>query len=589
MKTFFTSLLGSVVGVFISLLVIFLLVIWIVSAIASSSNEVVTVRANTVLQMDLNQDISDRGSNNPLLSYGFSSISLTRNLGLDDILRNIRKAGSDENIRGIYLDLSSIHTGIATIEEIRNALLEFKNTGKFIFSYSDSYTQGSYYLATVSDSIFMNPAGLISFVGLRAEVMFFKGAFEKLGLEPEVIRHGKFKSAVEPFISDRMSPENKEQVMTYIGSIWNHILDGISQEREIPVAELNRIADEMVTRTSLDVLNCSMVDGLTYKDEMLDLLKTRSGLKSKDKLRMVSMVKYDRVVDKKKEKGLEKDKIAVIYAMGDIIMGEGKEGNIGSDRISRIIRVAREDTTVKAIVLSVNSGGGSALASEIIWREVKLASDRKPVVASLGDVAASGGYYIVCAADTIVASPNTITGSIGVFGLLLNAQKFMNNKLGITTDVVKTNAHSDLGSVFRPLTDEEIETITAGIESIYGTFLTRVSEGRGISKNGVDSIAQGRVWSAIDGKRIGLVDVYGGLEDAVKLAAAMAKIEKYRTVSLPRLPDPIEQLLQDITGEVRATMIPAAFRDQAAILNDLNYYMTFQGIQARMPASVRLY
>ena len=589
MKSFFKTMLATMTGIFVMGL-LFLLVIFIfIGALISTADKTVTISSNSILQINLDETIADRASDNPLEGFSFPTFRINRKLGLVDIVRNIHKAAGDPDIKGIYMNLSYIPAGLATIDEIRNALLDFKKSGKFVISYGDLYTQPAYYLASVSDSILLNPAGVVTFVGMRAEVMFFKGALEKLGLEPEVIRHGKFKSAVEPFINDKMSKENREQISVYVNSIWNYILGKISEKRNIPVDSLNYFADHLSIRTAKDLVNHRLVDALMYKDELIALLKSKSDLKPKQKLRMVNLSKYDRVPSKDEGNESEKNKIAVIYAMGDIIMGEGQEGNIGSDRISAVIRQAREDTMVKAIVLRVNSGGGSALASDVIWREVKLAREKKPVVASLGDVAASGGYYIVCAADTIVAHPNTLTGSIGVFGLLINVQKLMNNKLGITTDVVKTNKFSDFASVYKPLTAEEKEVIQEGVEDIYKSFIEHVGEGRKMKTSQVDSIGQGRVWSGVNAKKIGLIDTYGGLEDAIKIAAHMAKLDRYRTVSLPQLEPAMEQIMKQIYGEVSLSMVPKEFQEGLSVYKFLKSYMESPGIQARIPAEIRLY
>jgi protease IV len=589
MKSFFKTVLATMVGIIAMSIIGLFIMFMFIGVILSSSDKTVAISSNSILELRLDETIADRASDNPLEGFNLISFRINRKLGLADIIRNIHKAAHDPDIKGIYMNLSYIPAGLATIDEIRNALLDFKKSGKFIITYGDVFTQPAYYLASVSDSILLNPAGVLTFVGMRAEVMFFKGTLEKLGLEPEVIRHGKFKSAVEPFINDKMSKENREQISVYANSIWNSILGKISKQRHISIDSLNYIADNLSIRTTKDLVRYKLVDALFYKDELISLLKSKSGIKPKQKLRIVSLGKYDKVPSSETGNVYQKDKIAIIYAMGEIIVGEGQEGNMGSDRISAVIRQAREDTMVKAIVLRVNSGGGSALASEVIWREVKLAREKKPVVASLGDVAASGGYYIVCDADSIIASPNTLTGSIGVFGLLLNAQKLFNNKLGITTDVVKTNKYSDFASVYKPLSSQEREVIQAGVEDIYTTFIEHVAEGRKMTSSQVDSIGQGRVWSGVNAKKIGLIDSYGSLEDAIKVAARMAKIEHYRTISLPQLTPPMEQILKQLYGESSISVIPKEWQESFSTYFYLKHYMESSGIQARIPAEIRLY
>lgn len=588
MKSFFKFLLASILGVIIALFLFFLITMGIIGAAISQQDQPVKIEKNSVLHVKLDQTITDRSNKNPMESFDFASFKPTTQLGLNDILSNIKKAKDDENISGIYLDLTIIPAGIATIEEIRNALIDFKSSGKFILSYADSYTQATYYIASVSDKVYLNPEGMLLFVGLRAELMFFKEALEKLGIEPQIIRHGKFKSAVEPFMYTKMSDENREQVMTYMGSIWNSMLNGISETRNISVDDLNKIANDLVLKNAEAAVEFRFVDGLKYKDEILNELKELTGKKDIDKLKFVTLAKYTKV-PKKDRKTIEKDKIAVIYASGNVIMGEGQEGTIGSDRISQAIRRARKDSTVKAIVFRVNSGGGSALSSEIIWREVKLAQEVKPVIASLGDVAASGGYYIVCPAQTIVASPNTITGSIGVFGLLFNGKELLNKKLGVHIDVAKTNEYADMGSFFRPLTAQEKEMILFEIEDIYETFVSHVADGRKMTKEKVDEIGQGRVWSGANAKEIGLIDEFGGLDKAIEIAAKAANLEKYRIVELPKLKEPLEQILEDWQGNVKTSILKNELGEEYTYYENLQEIKSMQGIQARIPYHVEIY
>lgn len=588
MKGFFKYLLASVLGVILAMILFFFISMGILSAIVSSQDQVVKIEKNTILHLTLDQIITDRSNKNPMESFDFTSFKPTVQLGLNDILENIKKAKVDENISGIYLDLTVIPTGIATIEEIRNALLDFKASGKFIISYADTYTQPSYYLATTADKVYLNPEGILMFVGLRSEMLFFKEALEKLGIEMQIIRHGKFKSAMEPFMYTKMSDENREQIMTYMGAIWNQVLKGISETRNISVDELNRIANNLLLKNPEAALEYKFVDGLKYKDELLEELRERTGQKDISKIKSIDLGKYSNV-PKKDRKALEKEKIAIVYASGNVIMGEGAEGTIGSDRISKAIREARKDSSVKAIVFRVNSGGGSALASEVIWREIKLAQEVKPVIASLGDVAASGGYYIVCPAQTIVASPNTITGSIGVFGALPNGKELMNKKLGIHVDVAKTNTYADMGSFFRPLTAQEKDAIQFEIEEIYSTFITHVAEGRGMTKEKVDEIGQGRVWSGTNAMEIGLIDEFGGLDKAIELAAKAANLEKYRLVELPKLKDPFEQILEDLKGNAKVSILKNELGDEYKYYEALQNIKSMRGVQARMPFEIEIY
>jgi protease-4 len=524
-----------------------------------------------------------------MLVYNLTKLGADNQLGLNDILKNISNAKSDTNIRGIYLQLSGLQTGIATIEEIRNALIDFKKSGKFILSFSDTYTQGSYYLASVADRLYLTPGGSVNFIGLSADLMFYKKTLEKLEIEPEIIRHGKFKSAVEPLIYDKMSPENREQIKTYVGSIWNHMVSQISESRHIPVEKLNHFADSLLLWSNNAAVNYGMIDAVLYKDQVLDTLANLVDISESKDLEFVSHQKYLRVPQKGNKKSYSRNKVAVIFAEGDIIPGDAGEGYIGSERIARTIRKARQDSAVKAIVFRVNSGGGSALASEVIWRELDLARQTKPVIASMGDMAASGGYYIVAAADTIVASPNTITGSIGVFGLLMNAQGFFNNKLGITTDVEKTNAWSDFGSIYRPLSGSERYILQSMVDETYSIFVNRVSEGRGMNYNDVDKIAEGRVWSGENASERGLVDVMGGLNVAIDIAVKKAKLENYRIIELPEQEDAFTQILNELTGEIRERLIREELSGQYNQYRYLKNLLKADRIQARLPFEISIH
>jgi protease-4 len=589
MKQFFKTLFASLIGSLLALFIFIFIIIGIIGAVAalSGTDKEVEVKENSILVMKFDGPITDRSSKNPFQNLG-AIFSKEEAIGLDDILNNIEKAKEDENIKGIYIEITSVPAGIAMVEEIRTKLLEFKNTGKFILAYSEYYSQNAYYLASVADKIYLNPQGAIDFKGLSAELMFFKNALAKLEVEPQIIRHGKFKSAIEPFILDKMSDENREQTMTYIRAIWNHTVEGISKSRNISKEELNKIADEMLLQKAEDAVKYKFADQLAYKDEILEILKEKTEAKAVDKINSVSIADYTFAKENKK-KEFTKDKIAVIYAVGEIDSGEGDDEKIGSERISKAIREARLDDKVKAIVLRVNSPGGSALASEVMWREVVLAKQAKPVIVSMGNVAASGGYYISCAADTIVAEPNTITGSIGVFGVLFNAQGFMNNKIGVTIDTVKTNMHADIGSIYRPLTASERDIIQKSVEHVYDVFITRVAEGRKLTKEQVDEIGQGRVWSGVDAKRIGLVDVLGGLETAIEIAAQKAGLENYKLVSLPKQKNPIDELFSNGTSGVEEAMIKYFLGENAKYYMTLDRLKRYSGIQARMPYEIEIH
>ena len=595
MKSFLKYTFATIVGILLSSIIGFFIFMGIISAIISSGeNKEVKVKQNSVLKINLQNGVAERQSKNPLSNLSFTNLKTDNKSGLIDIISNIKKAKTDDKIKGIYLNLTSIPAGVASIEEIRNALIDFKTSKKFIISYSDLYSLKSYYLASVADKIYLNPEGLIDFKGLNAEIMFYKGALEKLGIEPQVIRHGKFKSAVEPFILDKMSDANREQTLTYMGSIWNYLLKGISKQRNISVDNLNFYADSLVIDNAKMALKYNFIDGTKYKDQVIAELKELTATKPDKKQNYISLSDYisnnkNKFKELEELKNLKKDKIAVIYATGQIDMGQGDEQNIGSDGLSAAIRKARLDSTVKAIVLRVNSPGGSALASEVIWREMYLAKKVKPVIVSMGDVAASGGYYISCPANKIFASPVTITGSIGVFGILWNGQKLLNDKLGITIDNVQTNTNAGLGSVYRPLTGYERKVIQKGVEDIYDSFLIHVAEGRNHTKAEIDSIGQGRVWSGINAKEIGLIDEFGGLTDAIAEAKKQANLKEYTILDLPKQKELFEELLNNFSGQVKTSILKETLGTDYKYYNNIKKATEIKGIQARLPYEIDFY
>lgn len=588
MKQFFKFMFASMAGFILSMIVIFFILMGIISGMMLSLKDEgsVSISDNSVLEIKFENPIKERTSNNPLENLNFTGLHTDRTPGLDEILKSISKAKADSRISGILLDLKSVRAGMATTEEIRNALLDFKKSEKFIYAYSESYTQGAYYLASVADRIYLYPEGDIDFRGLHANLMFFKGALEKLEIQPEIIRHGKFKSAVEPFMYDKMSDENREQVSTFLHSIWNNILSGIATSRNIQVDELQKIADNIEGRKAEDALRLHLVDKLSYYDEVLSDLKKKTNQSEKDKLKFISLRKYTQAYVKNDDYSAKK--IAVVYANGDIVSGEGDDDEIGSEKIAAALRKARLDSSVKAIVFRVNSPGGSALASDIIWRETVLAQKAKPLIVSMGDYAASGGYYISCAADTIVARPNTITGSIGVFGLLFNTQNMFKNKLGITFDSVKTGRYADIGSMNRPMSENERLIIQDDVEKVYDTFISHVSEGRRMTKADVDNIGQGRVWSGADAKRLGLVDVLGGLNDAISIAAKKAKLTSYRIIALPEQKEFFEKLIDDLNTEAKTYFAKQQLGENYQYYEKLDDLVKQRGIMARMPVTMEI-
>ena len=576
-------------GTFLTLLVASAILLGVIGIIVSSSDskDKTAIKEKSILHLDFKHPIPDRGSSDFLDNFDLNTFETKPTLGLNEILKGIEKAKNDENIEGIFLNFSYLQAGFATIEEIRDALIDFKSSGKFIHSYSESYTQRSYYLASIADEIHMNPAGYFDLKGLSAQMMFFKGSMEKLEIEPQVIRHGKFKSAVEPFILDKMSPENREQSERFVGSIWDHLVSEMSKNRDLTDDKINQLADGLKVRYTKEALAHGLIDKVSYKDEVIYNLKSKIGIDSTDKITLVSLSKYKNAVVRDKDKDMAaafNNQVAVVYASGEIRSGKSDKEVMGSETIAKAIKKARENDKVKAVVLRVNSPGGSALASDVIWREVTLTKKEKPIIVSMGNVAASGGYYISCAADKIVASENTITGSIGVFGLIPNMQGMLNNKLGITIDTIKTNRHSDIETVFRPLTDEEKNIIQGLVENVYSDFIEKVAEGRNTTTEAVDAIGQGRVWSGKDALEIGLVDELGGLNRAIELAVEMAKLEDYKLKEYPERKDnPVEEILNGLSNEAKASFMEGKLGKNYKYYEYMESLINQRGIFTRMP------
>lgn len=587
MLNYLKKLIGSVLTMVISFFIISFIVLAIIVS-SSSDTEETTIKNNTVLKIDLNGPIIDRGNDEidieNIINQSEGSI------GLNNILSSIEKAKVDDRIKGIYLNVENVSASIATLEEIRNKLKEFKDsTDKFIVSYGEIYAQSAYYISSVADEIYLHPQGVLELKGLAFQGMFYKNTLEKLEVEAQIIRHGKFKSAVEPFMLDKMSNSNRVQVSKFLNSLWGDLTKGISNDRDLSQKEINSMAQNLLIQEASQALQYKLVDKLAFKDELIDSLKTKLDLTEDQKINFVSLNKYKNVPVKSENTKYSKNKIAVIYAVGDINGGEGSPESIGSEGLSKTIREAREDKNVKAIVLRVNSPGGSALASETILREMALAKEAKPVIVSMGDVAASGGYYIACQADTIVANPTTITGSIGVFGVLMNAKEMLNNKLGITIDTVKTNKHADIGTILRPLTNVERQVIQTSVEKVYDTFISRVALGRSLTKEYVDSVGQGRVWTGRDALELGLVDVLGGLETAIEISSNMANLQDYRIVNLPKQKDPIEAFFEDLMGgEVSNSFVKKELGEFYETYMELKNINKMDKIQMRMPQTFEI-
>ncbi|MFD2871149.1 signal peptide peptidase SppA [Mucilaginibacter ximonensis] len=554
MKQFFKFVLATVVGIILSTIIIVLVVAGLIAG-AASSDKTTQVDANSILHIEIKYPISERTPNNPLANLNFLGLDGDKSVGLKDILANIKKAKTDSNIKGILLDESYMLSGQATTEEIRNALIDFKKSGKFIIAYAEVYTKGFYYLASVADKVYINPKGVFEFDGFSSQTMFFKGALDKLGIEAQVIRVGTFKSAVEPMILTKMSDANKLQVSSYLNSLYDHYLTGISKARGINKDSLFNYANQARVQQPEDALKLKLVDGLKYRDELLAEVKTKLGIKEKTDINSVEISEYTKANNDADTKDVSTNRIAVVYASGEIAGGEGDDNSIGSETTAKALRKVRTDDKIKAVVLRVNSPGGSSLASDVIWREVMLTKKVKPIIVSMGDVAASGGYYISCAADSIIAEPNTITGSIGIFAILPNMQKLFNDKLGITFDGVKTGQYADLGNTSRPLTPAERQILQNQINHGYDDFTKAVADGRHKTQAYINSIGQGRVWTGEQAIKIGLVDRLGNIDDAVKSAAKMAKLKNYRTVAYPEQKSVLNKLGESFSIQMKTRML----------------------------------
>ena len=591
MKDFLKFTLATVTGIILSSIVLFIIGMVTLFGIVSTADTETIVKKNSVMMLDLNGVLVERTQESPLgiLSQLFSDDSNT--YGLDDILSSIKKAKENENIKGIYLQASMLGTSYASLQEIRNALLDFKESGKFIIAYGDSYTQGLYYLSSVADKVLLNPKGMIEWKGIASAPLFYKDLLQKIGVEMQIFKVGTYKSAVEPFISTEMSPANREQVTAFINSIWGQVTEGVSASRSLPVDSLNALADRMLMfYPAEESVQCGLADTLIYRNDVRNYLKQWVDLKEDDRLPVLGLSDMINV-----KKNMPKDKsgniVAVYYASGEITDYSGsstsEEGIVGT-KVIRDLRMLKDDEEVKAVVLHVNSPGGSAFASEQNWHAVKELKTEKPVIVSMGDYAASGGYYISCVADTIVAEPTTLTGSIGIFGMVPNVKE-LSEKIGLTYDVVKTNKFSDFGNIMRPFNQDEKTLMQMMITQGYDTFVNRCAEGRHMSKEAIEKIAEGRVWTGEAAKELGLVDVLGGIDTALEIAVRKAGIEGYTVVSYPAKQDLLSSLLNTK---------PTNYVESQILKNKLGeYYQQFgmlknlkerSMIQARIPFELNI-
>ncbi|MEP3210964.1 MAG: signal peptide peptidase SppA [Maribacter sp.] len=578
---FLRNFLAAILGCLVAFGIIFFM-FFLFASLLSSSEDTVVVKKNSVLELQLQLPITDyvgANADDPFASLFKAS------QGLDEILNAIEVAKEDDDIKGISINNNFTLAGYAQTHEIRRALQDFKKSGKFIYTFADFYMQKDYYLASVADSIFINPVGALDFKGLASEVLFYKDLQEKTGVKMEVIRHGKYKSAVEPFLENEMSDANRTQIKELISSLWNSIIEEISDERNILPRDLNSIADTLGGRTPQMAKTAGLIDEIVFYDQYEQKLKYAVDPVLDNGLNIITLEDYF-VRSNRKMKRKGKDKIAIIFAQGEIIYGEGGPDMIGQGLMNEAIIKAKEDDQVKAIVLRVDSPGGSALSSDIIWRELELAKEKKPVVVSMGNVAASGGYYIAAGADKIYAEPTTITGSIGVFGTIPNISELAAD-IGINAEQVGTNKNSVDYSLFEPMTDGFRSTVQEGIKKTYDTFLDRVSQGRNMSISEVNDVAQGRVWSGVDAKRIGLVDELGNLNDAVQEAAKMAEIEEFGIKKYPRYKTGLERFMEDFGGasaKTKKSLIEQEIGVEAyTIIKQVKSAMEQKGPQTRMP------
>ena len=584
---FFKQVLATILGIIITTVIIFFGFLMIIGVMIQQSSKDATLPApsNSVLQLSFDYDIIEKSEPNPFGDLNIPMYNIKKSIGLNDILSRIEAAKTDDNIKGIYLNPSSIEIGFASLKAIRDALIDFKESGKFIVAYSDGYTQRAYYIASVADKVYLNPQGSLDFRGLSSNVVFMKEALDKLGVEMQVIKVGTYKSAVEPFILNEMSTANREQVTSYLTSIYDSFITDLAEVRNISKESLISLANDYLVRNADDALKYKFIDAKLYKDELISEMKKRLDLAVDKDVSTVSILNY--AGNSSSSKG---EKIAVLYAYGDIVDGEGEDGQIGGERISRELRKLRTNEDIKAVVLRVNSGGGSALASDIIWREVELTKKVKPIMVSMGDYAASGGYYISAAADSIFAEKGTLTGSIGVFGLIPNFKGLLNGKLGVHIDEVNTGKFSSLMSnPDKPLTAEEREIIQREVNNTYGTFMERVSKGRNLSIAQVDSIGQGRVWTGQQALELGLVDRIGNINLAIKAAAAKAKVSDYQIVEYPAKSDAFSSILSTSKDKIKMWMFGEELGEYQKYIFDIQKTLKQTGIQARIPYTIEIY
>ncbi|MFI0425860.1 MAG: signal peptide peptidase SppA [Flavobacterium sp.] len=585
---FLGNVLATIVGIFIFCMIFFFGII-IIGAIAGSGEDTVKVKENSVIELDLSKVSLDYAGKTNYKDFNYFE---AHHDGVTDILNAIEAAKKDDKIKGISILNNQSQLGLAQSKSVRDKLEEFKKSGKFVYAYANYYSQGEYYLNSVADQVYLNPVGEVDFKGLSSEILYMKDLQEKSGVKFEVIRHGKYKSAVEPFLAQEMSPENREQMTVLLNSVWGTIVSDIAKSRNLTIAQLDAIANTLGARTPELALANKLVDKVAYEDEYHNAIRTKLKVDKKEKYNIVSITDYAKTAATSVEDYSKDDIIAVIYAQGEIAGGEGDVNVIGEGSIKRSLEEARNDDDVKAIVLRVNSPGGSALTSELIWREIEITKKVKPVVVSMGNYAASGGYYISANADRIFAESNTITGSIGVFGMLPNMNQLGKN-IGINAEQVQTHANASGYSVFEPINENFKGYVLESIEKTYATFLKRVADGRKMTTAQVDAIAQGRVWTGVDAHKLGLVDEIGGLEDAIKYAAKLGKTTSYRTENFPEYEKNFDDLLANFTGMAMFKTKEQLLKEQLGeegfqMLEQIKRVKSRKGIQAMMPYEINI-
>ncbi|WP_086047787.1 signal peptide peptidase SppA [Hugenholtzia roseola] len=586
---FIVTSFAAAFGVAIFLVVSFFLLL--VSTLFSSGGSQPEIKSNSILKLSLTQPISERTPDNPLEAFGIPADKLNLPMGLWEIRKTIRAAAKDDNIKGIYLDLGAVtQGGWSSLNELRLELKAFKESGKFIMAYGETISEKGYYVAALADEIYLNPQGFFEFNGLSSEVPFFAGTFEKLGIRAQVFKVGTFKSAVEPFILDKMSEPNRAQVTSYLNSLHDHFLKSIAADRGLDFNTLKTLSDSMTVRRAEDALTHKLVTNVWYYDQVEAQLRQKLGIEDEtEKLNFVSLSRYAASVEA--EENESENKIAVIIGEGEIVSGKGSDDQIGSDVIAAQIRKARLDENVKAIVLRINSPGGSALASDVMWREVQLAKEKKPIIASMSDVAASGGYYMAMGCNRIFANENTITGSIGIFGLLFETEDFFKDKLGVTFDRVNTGELSALGMPTKNFSQAEKDFFQELVNEGYENFTSKAAQGRKMPLDSLKNYAEGRVWTGQEAIKRNLVDEFGGLDAAIAYAAKEAKVEDYKTVLYPEKKDFLTQLLEQGSGEIKANLKEEIIKEEVGesyqYLQMLKKVFTWEGIQARAPIDAK--